>query len=135
MNAKTQALWDAVLRLIEKNVSEQQFDTWFKPIVIESFNETTREVLVQISSQYVYEYLEENYAELWKKVLTSVFGAGVCLNYRIVADKAHDKTIVLPSDPVEAVGVKKGRGSVENPVLPVSNDVAVQELDPHWILT
>lgn len=38
MNAKTQALWDAVLRLIEKNVSEQQFDTWFKPIVIESFN-------------------------------------------------------------------------------------------------
>lgn len=131
MNAKTQALWDAVLRLIEKNVSEQQFDTWFKPIVIESFNETTREVLVQISSQYVYEYLEENYAELWKKVLTSVFGAGVCLNYRIVADKAHDKTIVLPSDPVEAVGVKKGRGSVENPVLPVSNDVAVQELDPN----
>ena len=35
MLASPKALWDNSLLLIKDNVSEQQYNTWFKPIVFE----------------------------------------------------------------------------------------------------
>ena len=46
MNKNHQALWDDCLRLIRSNVTEQQFKTWFAPIVFESYSETTQYVRV-----------------------------------------------------------------------------------------
>ena len=34
-----QMLWAECLRLIRANVTEQQFKTWFEPIVFESYSE------------------------------------------------------------------------------------------------
>ena len=39
MENSHQALWDKCLHLIEANVTEQQFKTWFAPIVFESYSE------------------------------------------------------------------------------------------------
>ena len=72
MNKAPDALWNDCLKLIRDNVTEQQFDTWFKPIVFESFNTATKTLLVQVPSPFVYEYLEENYIDLLSKVLTRV---------------------------------------------------------------
>ena len=36
MLASPKALWDNCLALIRENVSEQHYNTWFKPIVFES---------------------------------------------------------------------------------------------------
>ena len=98
MNKAPDALWNDCLKLIRDNVTEQQFDTWFKPIVFESFNTATKTVLVQVPSPFVYEYLEENYVDLLSKVLKRIYGASVQLSYRIVTDKAHDVTVDLLSD-------------------------------------
>ena len=89
MNNNHQALWDECLRLIKANVSEQQFKTWFAPIVFESYSETEQKLLVQVPSPYVYEYLEQYYVGLLSKVLARVFGTSVKLSYRIVTVKAH----------------------------------------------
>ena len=69
MTESPNALWEKALALISENVSEQQYNTWFKPIAFESFNEQTKTVLVQVPSPFVYEYLEEHYVDLLKKVL------------------------------------------------------------------
>ena len=89
MNNSHKALWDECLRLIEAYVSEQQFKTWFAPIVFESYSETEQKLLVQVPSPYVYEYLEQYYVGLLSKVLARVFGTSVKLSYRIVTVKAH----------------------------------------------
>lgn len=89
MNNSHQALWDNCLSLIRANVTEQQFKTWFTPLVFESYSETQHELLVQVPSMYVYEYLEQYYVGLLSKVLARVFGADVKLSYRIVEVKAH----------------------------------------------
>lgn len=81
-------LWDKCLTLIKENVTEQQFNTWFQPIVFESYSVEARTLLVQVPSQYVYEYLEQYYIGLLGKVLTHCFGTSVKLRYRIVVDKA-----------------------------------------------
>ena len=78
------ALWDECLRLIQANVTEQQYKTWFAPIVFESYSEREHTLMVQVPSPYVYEYLEQNYVGLLRKVLARVFGDNVILRYRII---------------------------------------------------
>ena len=103
MNNNHQALWANCLRLIQANVTEQQYKTWFAPIVFESFDEANRSVLVQVPSRYVFEFLEQYYVGLLSKVLERVFGTNVKLNYRIVEVKAatakgHDVTTDVESE-------------------------------------
>ena len=83
------ALWDNCLKLIKENVTEQQYKTWFAPIVFEKYDEDSRTLLVQVPSMYVYEYLEQYYVNLLSKVLTRCFGQNIQLTYRVVTDKQH----------------------------------------------
>ena len=91
MSNSQKALWEECLQLIKANVTEQQFQTWFAPIVFESFSEAEHTLLVQVPSTYVYEYLEQYYVGLLSKVIARVFGANVILRYRIVAVNAENK--------------------------------------------
>ena len=84
MKDSHQALWDNCLKLIQANVTEQQFKTWFAPLTLESYSEDEHKLLVQVPSPYVYEYLEQYYAGLLCKVLARVFGPGVTLTYRLM---------------------------------------------------
>ena len=114
MNNNHQALWDDCLRLIRANVTEQQFKTWFAPIVFESYSEAQHTLLLQLPSMYVFEYLEQHYVGLLSKVLARVFGTSVKLNYRIVEVKApqghgRDITTDVESDgpSIETVPVRQ----------------------------
>ena len=133
INAKMQnrheALWDDCLSLIRNNVTEQQFKTWFAPIVFESFSEDSRTVLVQVPSPYVYEYLEQYYVGLLSKVLTRCFGAHTKLTYRIVTDKAHKLTQVVEGDP--AGTIEAPQPTTRGNKAPTTLDaVAPQDLNP-----
>ena len=123
------ALWDKCLALIKENVSEQQYKTWFSPIVFESFSEKDKTLLVQVPSPYVYEYLEEYYIDLLSRVLSKCFGAGVRLTYRIVADKTHGLTTDVQAG--EAVGIDHPQSTSRGNKAPTPLDAAVpQDLNP-----
>ena len=103
MEATPKALWEYVLKFIRENVSEQTYDTWFKPVVFESFNTSTKTLLVRVPSRFIYEYLEENFTDLLTKGLTRAYGIGVHLNYRILVDKINNQTLEVESDPAAAI--------------------------------
>ena len=94
MKDSHQALWDNCLKLIQANVTEQQFKTWFAPLTLESYDEVERKLLVQVPSPYVYEYLEQYYAGLLSKVLARVFGAGITLSYRLLTVQSAAPAVV-----------------------------------------
>ena len=98
MNNSHQALWNDCLRLIKANVSEQQFKTWFAPLVFESYSEAENDLLVQVPSPYIYEYLEQYYVGLLSKVILRVFGPNVSLRYRILTDKTNNTTTDVESE-------------------------------------
>ena len=52
MAVNSNALWDSSLRLIKENVEEQQYNTWFKPLVFESYNADTKTLLLQVFPGY-----------------------------------------------------------------------------------
>ena len=102
MNNSHKALWDKCLQLIRQNVTEQQFKTWFEPIVFESYSESDATLLLQVPSAYFCEYLEQYYIRLMYWALTNSFKAKVRLNYRIVTDKAHKLTQdVIADEPAD----------------------------------
>lgn len=133
MEKNPKALWDKCLSLIRENVTEQQFRTWFAPIVFEEYNEDSRTLLVQVPSRYVYEYLEQYYVVLLSKVISRCFETNVKLNYRIVVDKKNHYTVdeegsepVAVEAPQPRVGVNKSPTVIDS----VARDLNPQ-LDIH----
>ena len=128
------ALWDDCLSLIKENVTEQQYKTWFAPIVFEHYDETTRTLRVQVPSMYVYEYLEQYYVGLLSKVLTRCFGQSVVLTYRVVTDKQHGLSQDVESD--EPANIEPKAATQRANQSPTVLDAAVPQdlnpqLDPH----
>ena len=125
--------WGNSLALIKQNVTQQQFETWFKPIVFEHYDEAKKTILVQVPSLFVYEYLEENFLNLLKTVLYRSFGEGAQLTYRVVTDKEHKLTQDLEANPVDAEPRKERSGANLSPS-PMDVDKAADidtQLDPH----
>ncbi|MDR2474994.1 MAG: chromosomal replication initiator protein DnaA [Bacteroidales bacterium] len=88
-------LWKDCLSVIKDNVPEATFTTWFSPIVPLSF--TNDILVVQVPSQFFYEYLEEKFIDLIQKTLHRVIGPNTKLMYRIVVENTTHTTVDLDS--------------------------------------
>lgn len=134
MLASPKALWDNSLLLIKDSVTEQQYNTWFKPIVFESYKPSTKTLLVQVPSPFVYEYLEQNFVDLLSKVLHRNFGEGIRLTYRVVTDKEHKLSQDIEADPDDADMAKQARERAQQtaaqPVAPQQQEDIDTQLDP-----
>ncbi len=129
MSKSHKALWADCLQIIQANVTEQQFKTWFAPIVFESFSEAEHTLLVQVPSPYVYEYLEQYYVGLLSKVLARVYGTNIVLRYRIVTDKSNRLSQEVESD--GPTSVEAPHATVRGNQTPTTLDAAVpQGLNP-----
>ena len=134
MLASPKALWDNSLLLIKNSVTEQQYNTWFKPIVFESYKPSTKTLLVQVPSPFVYEYLEQNFVDLLSKVLHRNFGEGIRLTYRVVTDKEHKLSQDIEADPDDADMAKQTRERAQQtaaqPAAPQQQEDIDTQLDP-----
>lgn len=134
MLASPKALWDNSLLLIKDSVTEQQYNTWFKPIVFESYKPSTKTLLVQVPSPFVYEYLEQNFVDLLSKVLHRNFGEGIRLTYRVVTDKEHKLSQDIEADPDDADMAKltreRAQQTAAQPVAPQQQEDIDTQLDP-----
>ena len=134
MLASPKALWDNSLLLIKNSVTEQQYNTWFKPIVFESYKPSTKTLLVQVPSPFVYEYLEQNFVDLLSKVLHRNFGEGIRLTYRVVTDKEHKLSQDIEADPDDADMAKQTRECAQQtaaqPAAPQQQEDIDTQLDP-----
>lgn len=134
MLASPKALWDNSLLLIKASVTEQQYNTWFKPIVFESYKPSTKTLLVQVPSPFVYEYLEQNFVDLLSKVLHRNFGEGIRLTYRVVTDKEHKLSQDIEADPDDADMAKQTRECAQQaaaqPAAPQQQEDIDTQLDP-----
>ena len=134
MLASKKELLCNMLLLIKDSVTEQQYNTWFKPIVFESYKPSTKTLLVQVPSPFVYEYLEQNFVDLLSKVLHRNFGEGIRLTYRVVTDKEHKLSQDIEADPDDADMAKQTRECAQQtaaqPAAPQQQEDIDTQLDP-----
>ena len=129
MSTNPNALWDSCLLLIKSNVSEQQFNTWFKPIMFESFKEAHRSIILQVPSNFFGEYLEGSYVGRLNKVLTKYLGTGLRLNYRIMVDKTHKLTQEVEPEPVADIDKSAAKREHANKTPTVLDAAKPQDID------
>ena len=98
MSKPHEIIWNGCLDIIRDIVEWQHFKTWFDPIKPIELKENV--LLIQVPSQFFYEYLEEHYISLLAKSLKRLLGKEARLEYRIMVDSGTTKnngTIDLPA--------------------------------------
>lgn len=115
-------LWKECLGVIKDNVSDTVYDTWFSPIVPLMYK--GNEFVIQVPSQFFYEYIEEKYVDLLRKTLYRVVGEGTQLKYRIVMDKQTQTATEIPS--TKKVSINSNRPVLSNPF----EKAVLQDIDP-----
>ena len=124
-------LWNRCLDIIKDNVPDSTYKTWFVPIVPLKYEDKT--LIVQVPSQFFYEFLEDQFVDLLRKTLYKVIGEGTKLMYNVMVDRT--------SVPNQTVNLEASNRSVAVPQSVIRNGgnkapnllhaPAPQDLDPH----
>jgi len=137
-------VWTNCLEVIKDNVSLQSFKTWFEPI--KPIKLKNNVLTIQVPSQFFYEWLEEHYIGLLKKIVKKEIGAEGRLEYSIVMENnqsnAKPYTVKVPTsnrqsvknDPISMpLDINKDK-SIRNPfIIPGLKKVNVEsQLNPNY---
>ena len=99
MNNTHAAVWESCLKVIKDNVSLQAYRTWFDPIIPVKLENSV--LTIQVPSHFFYEWLEENYITLLKKVIHKELGSEGRLEYSIIMENNSTNstpyTVKLPA--------------------------------------
>jgi len=96
MTKNEKILWQRCMEVFRSNVTEQQYETWFSPMRIKSYDAVQKELAVYIPSQFFFEYLEEHFRRLIHLTIARFFGEDVTLSYMV--EVAGDVTVSQESD-------------------------------------
>ena len=107
-------LWADCQQILRDNLSQSAYQTWFAPIVALQWENDL--LVLQVKSQFVVDYIEDNYLDILSRVLRKVFGAKVQLEYRILMAGG---SIDIPSDSAKQTTVRR--------TLESSNPTVVEE--------
>ncbi len=75
-------IWNNCLNVIKDNVPSISFRTWFEPIVPLKLDDDI--LTIQVPSPFFYEYLEEQYIDILRKVIKKELGPEAKLEYNVV---------------------------------------------------
>jgi len=122
-------VWNECLEVIKDIVEWQHFKTWFDPIKPVELKGNV--LVIQVPSQFFYEYLEEHYVNLLAKTLRRVLGKDARLEYRIMVDSGNQNNKPLTMD-VPAHGYKSfSNNEMDFPLIihnPVKNPFVIPGL-------
>ena len=99
MNTSHESAWESCLKVIKDNISLQAFKTWFEPIVPVKLEGHI--LTIQVPSHFFYEWLEQHYITLLRKVIKKELGQEGTLEYSIVMENntqsRNPYTVKLPT--------------------------------------
>ena len=87
--------WAQCQTILADNLTSSAYQTWFAPIVPLQFAEGV--LVLQVKSQFVAEYIEQNYIPLLSAAIFRVFGQGTRLEYRVLIDSTSGAGTSVPS--------------------------------------
>ena len=101
MQENINILWAECQQILKDNLSQSAYQTWFASI--EPIQWENDMLVLQVRSQFIVDYIEDNYLALLSRVLRKVFGAQVQLEYRILM---AGSSIDIPSDSMKLAASK-----------------------------
>lgn len=95
MAQKADILWKQCEDILRDNLTPSVYNTWFAPLEVVDFQDTT--LVLRVKSQFVVEYIEENYIDLLAHTIHRVFGEDTRLEYRVLIDSTSGAGATYPS--------------------------------------
>jgi chromosomal replication initiator protein len=120
MDKNAEQVWANCLLIIKDIVEWQHYKTWFEPIKPVLLKENV--LIIQVPSQFFYEYLEEHYVNLLAKTLKRELGKDARLEYRIMVDGGNNYNKPVTVD-VAAQGYKSSSSNEMNFPLVINTPV------------
>ena len=120
MQENINILWAECQQILKDNLSQSAYQTWFASI--EPIQWENNMLVLQARSQFIVDYIEDNYLALLSRVLRKVFGAQVQLEYRILM---AGSSIDIPSDSM------KLSANPKSTIVPQSSIEVDNEWDSH----
>ncbi|HUQ97411.1 MAG TPA: chromosomal replication initiator protein DnaA [Chitinophagaceae bacterium] len=120
MEKHAEQVWANCLQIIKDIVEWQHFKTWFEPIKPVTINENV--LVIQVPSQFFFEYLEEHYINLLAKTLKRELGKEARLEYRIMVDGGNTYNKPVTVD-ISAQGYKSFSNNEMDFPLVINNPV------------
>jgi chromosomal replication initiator protein len=135
--------WERCLAVIQDNVSQQSFKTWFEPIKAMKLADAV--LTIQVPSQFFYEWLEEHYIGLLKKTIKKELGNDGRLEYSIIMENgsksAHPYTVKMPTsnarevkNPPVSLPIDVANSPIKNPfIIPGLRKIKIEShLNPNY---
>ncbi|HIA37812.1 MAG TPA: chromosomal replication initiator protein DnaA [Flavobacteriales bacterium] len=139
------AVWNSCLKVIQDNVSAQAYKTWFDPIVAVKLKNAI--LTIQVPSQFFYEWLEEHYVGILKKILKKELGQKGRLEYSIIIESGSTNTnpytVKIPAtdknvlkNPSVSMPIDINKDTIRNPfIIPGLKKIKVDsQLNPLYTL-
>ncbi len=116
MKENHEIVWYNCLQIVKDILPDVVFKTWFKPIVPIKLEHNV--LTLQVPNMFFYEYLEEHFIDLLRKVIRKELGSEAKLEYKI--SFGEDKSLTFP--PTDKTGSKnQGVDAPMNPNAPIPN--------------
>ncbi|MBL7985954.1 MAG: chromosomal replication initiator protein DnaA [Flavobacteriales bacterium] len=135
--------WERCLEVIQDNVSQQSFKTWFQPIKALKLADAV--LTIQVPSQFFYEWLEEHYIGLLKKTIKKELGSEGRLEYSIIMENgsksAHPYAVKMPTsnsrdvkNPAVSLPIDVANSPIKNPfIIPGLKKIKIEShLNPNY---
>ena len=94
MEGSAQTRWESCLQLIRGRVNKKDYETWFEPIQIISYDGQT--LTFGLPSKYFYEFLSEHFGGLIYQAVRRVFGERTQLKYSLTDQTSHVTVNIEP---------------------------------------
>ncbi|MEN6623091.1 MAG: chromosomal replication initiator protein DnaA [Smithella sp.] len=102
-----ETIWDKATKVIQDNLSKQNFDTWIKPIKIIAIEED-KHVQLAVPNKFFKDWLLDNYFSIIKNALENIVGIEIEIEFiiskekeKIVDIKNEDNKLLKNTPPVE----------------------------------
>ena len=91
MQENLNILWSECQQILKDNLSPSAYQTWFAPV--EAIQWDNNVLVLQVRSQFIVDYIEENYLNLLSRAL-GTFGSGNLRTHRYEPDASEEEAKV-----------------------------------------
>ena len=85
--ALSQSLWQACMDVLAQELPEQQFNTWIKPLVVQSSNDLSK-VTIFIANRFKLDWVRAQYASRISVLLEKMYGQPIALELALMQREA-----------------------------------------------
>ena len=114
-----QSLWQACIDVLAQELPEQQFNTWIKPLVVQSSNDLAK-VTIFIANRFKLDWIRAQYANRISQLLEKMYGQPIQLELALTPRETTVKVSAAVSNPefgapAEAIDMGFYNGSDSGP--------------------